>query len=225
MIKKTHRTLCALMLAVVLMMSMLPAAHAVGNTHSVTVQPGDTLTSICGNAGLDYTHVKYLVMRLNNFTSEADLDNIKIGDTLVLPNSSTYGGKHPAISDKLSYFIIQYKVEKGDNLGYIYWCWGMEAGKYLDTISALNHVKNLDTLYPGWLMKLPCNQALGDDFIAVNTHVVTSGESAYGICSSYGLDYNKIKDLLEDVNPGLNLSKLRIGDEIMIPIVLDYDIL
>lgn len=225
MTKKTRRTMCAVLLTVVLLMSMLPAAYAVSNTHSVKVQPGDTLTSICGRAGLDYTTHKYLIMRLNNFTSEVELDDLRVGDSLIIPNSASYGGKHPAVSDKLAYFIINYKIEKGDNLGYIYNCWGMNASKYHSTISALNHVNNLDKLYIGWLMKLPCNQPLGDDFIPVNTHVVTRGESAYGICTSYGLDYNAIEELLEDVNPGLKLSKLAIGDKLNIPIVLDYSIL
>ena len=71
-----------------LVFSLSAAATADMYSTKVTVRDGDTLYSICKANGVDYYQYKEIIMRLNGFTDEKQLDRIKVGATIEIPASS-----------------------------------------------------------------------------------------------------------------------------------------
>ena len=53
-----------------------------------TVKSGDNLYSLVGKMGMNYGTVKYVIMALNGFTSEAQLSKLQPGQTILLPTSN-----------------------------------------------------------------------------------------------------------------------------------------
>ena len=92
MIKMKKRLLC-LLLMVTLLVGLMPAAFAEGNIVSYTVKSGDTMLTICEDAGLDYYSCRWCIMKLNGFYSESQLGMIYPGQTIKLPASVEVSAK------------------------------------------------------------------------------------------------------------------------------------
>ncbi|MEI3063084.1 MAG: LysM peptidoglycan-binding domain-containing protein [Oscillospiraceae bacterium] len=86
------RLLC-LLLIVTLLVGLMPAAFAEGNIVSYTVKSGDTMLTICEDAGLDYLRAAGAYMNSSGFTSESQLGMIYPGQTIKLPASVEVSAK------------------------------------------------------------------------------------------------------------------------------------
>ena len=58
-----------------------------------------------------------------------------------------------------------------------------------------------------------------DSYVTVLAHVVRPGETTLSIFSGYGIDYYRYAGILWAFNAGVDLTDLRVGQKVMIPVV------
>ena len=123
--------------------------------------------------------------------------------------------------DRLEYYVIPYVIEKGDTLAHVYWLWGLKYENYAEDIKSLNNVNNLDLLYVGATYLLPTTapNVKTENYTKVMSHEMKSGETVYEVCSEYNIDYTAKESLMRRYNNGADLTKVGIGDKLLIPLV------
>ena len=123
--------------------------------------------------------------------------------------------------DEVEYYVIPYVIQKGDMLTDVYWRWGLKFENYADDIRALNFVENLDLLYVGAIYLLPTsvNNVKTEEFTKVMAHTMKKGETAYEVFTAYGIDYFKYLGKLKSYNQGRDLTKIEVGEKLLIPII------
>ena len=200
------RLLC-LLLMVTLLVGLMPAAFAEGNIVSYTVKSGDTMLTICEDAGLDYYSCRWCIMKINGFYSESQLGMLYPGQTIKLPASVEVSAKimsgelnpdgtvpeakpaetpapaedKPADSGSGEANIIKHTVGEWDTLVKVCGSYGMNFYNVKSAIMKLNGFtseKQLDSLRPGQIIKLPASEA--------DAKNVTSSGSASGGTSTGG---------------------------------------
>lgn len=212
------RIFASLLIVMSLLSVSVPAyAQSVDKTVTVTVQKGDTICSICSKLDLSFKACKSTIMNLNNMKSEAELDSICAGTKLIFP------AENPTVEtggDQVEYYVIRYIMEKGNWLANVYYCWGLDYEDYIDDIKGLNGISNLDKIYIGSSLLLPttAENLQNDQYTTVMGHVMGSGETAYSVCQEYGLDYYAVEEKLVKYNFGADLTKLQVGQKLLIPI-------
>ena len=196
-------------------------AYAANDYFTVKVKSGDTMSSICSNNGINFEKNKNLIMVLNGMVKEAELDKLSVGDSIKLPTKASGSGKSIISEDKIKYYVIPYVIESGDYLSNIYWLWGLKFEKYAEDIKALNYTDDLDTLWVGSTYLLPTTEAnvKTGNYTTVMTHTIKSGETAYDVFTTYGIDYDDNEKTLMRYNYGRNLTELTAGDELLIPLL------
>lgn len=125
-----------------------------------------------------------------------------------------------AEEDEVAYYVIPYVIQKGDSMAHIYELWGLRFEKYADMIRVLNGVEDLDLLFVGAIYLLPTTleNLQTDVYITVMSHMMRAGETAYDVFAAYGIDYNENIARLQNYNGGADLTKLRVGDRLYIPV-------
>lgn len=187
---------------------------------NVTVKQGDSACSLCKENGLDYKSAKNLVMTLNNMKKESDLGNLTAGDTLKLPTSAAVQNS-PISGDPIKFYVIPYVIQKGDSIANVYRLWGLRFENYQEYIKSMNEKENLDLLFIGDTYLLPttegnCQTAT---YTVVMSHTMKSGENAADIFALYNVSYKDNKARLERWNLGRDLTKLKAGEELLIPLI------
>ena len=126
-------------------------------------------------------------------------------------------------NDKVKYYVIPYVIRKGDTLSQIYWLWGLDFDDYSEDIKSINCKDDLDLLYIGNTIMLPTTvgNVKTDNYTKVMAHTIKKGETAYDIVTAYGIDYLDNEKLIRRYNRGSDLTKLKKGDELLIPIISD----
>lgn len=197
------------------------SAFAANDYFTVKVESGDTVYSICRANGLDFEKSKNLIMVLNGMVKESELDSLAAGATIKLPTKSAVSGSSIISEDKIKYYVIPYVIESGDYISNIYWLWGLKFENYAEDIKALNYTDNLDILWVGSTYLLPTTEAnvKTGNYTTVMTHTMKSGETAYGVFTSYGIDYDAKQETLERYNYGRDLTEISAGDELLIPLL------
>lgn len=239
--ERNVRKTVSLVLAVLIVCSLPAIAMADMNTLDIPVQSGDTVTGICSRYGVPYPDSKELIMYLNNFTDPAQLNRIKVGDTLVLPSYAGASAGAEAVGatsgpiqivagdaskalpgDREFYYVVLYTVCPGDTLNALYSGWSMDFGSFqAQMIMTLNGMSNLNDLVVDKMIYLPVsrNDIPGMAHFTILEHTITYGENVGGICGSYGLDFGAAYATLQCFNPYMNFAEVRAGDKIYIPVI------
>ena len=149
------------------------------------------------------------------------MDKLVAGATIKLPTKSAMSGGSIISKDKIKYYVIPYVIESGDYISHIYWLWGLNYENYIDDIKSLNNTEDLDTLWVGSTYLLPTSEAnvKTGNYTTVMTHTMKSGETAYDVLTSYGIDYDNNLKTLKRYNYGRDLTTLSAGDELLIPLL------
>lgn len=221
MIKRlTSLTLCILIIAS-LFCGFGLSASADSTYFTVKLNSGDTVSSVCTANGINFEKNKNLIMVLNNMTKEAELNSMAAGESIKLPTVSSINSKSIISSDKVKYYVIPYVIEQGDTIAHVYWLWGLRFENYQEDIKSINQVDDLDLLWVGTTYLLPTTEAnvKTGTYTTVMSHLLKSGETAYDVCSAYGIDFNEEQEVLERYNYGKDLTKLSAGSELLIPLL------
>lgn len=152
-------------------------------TNTYKVVSGDTLYSIANKLDTSVSELK----QLNNLTTNI----LSIGQILKVPT------KVVDIGD-----TELYQVKSGDTLYSI-------ANKYGLTVSELKAINNLinNDLAIGQLLNVPSGLSL------VNTYVVSSGDTLYGIAKKFDVSVDNLKTA-----NNLTSNMLSVGQKLIIPI-------
>ena len=215
----------ALFLCILMIVLLLPAAAFAENDYDdVVIKKGDTVKKLLEANGRDYKKDRYLVMVLNHMDRESQMEILTIGDTIKIPKreSDIEGPATHLISqrDQIEYYVIPYKIQKGDTLKYVYKLWGLPFDSYFEAIKTLNPGKDPDLLYVGDLYYLPTteNNLHTKIYITVMNHILQDGESIEGVYSAYGIDFKDKQEYLQTFNVK-DFSNMLVGDKLLIPLV------
>ena len=218
------KRILALLMSMVLLMLLLPiAAFAEEDYVTVTIQKGDTVRKLLKANGRDYDVDKYVVMVLNGMDRESQMEILTIGETIKIPKAEKdiVGDAPHLISakDKIHYYVIPYKVQKGDTLKFIYNLWGLSLNDYMDSIQALNPDQSLDQLKVGGIYFLPTSERnlRTKIYTTVMSHIMLDGESVESVFSRYGIDFAENRSHLQTYNT-IDFSAMKGGDMLLIPL-------
>ncbi len=214
-----RKRIVVLLIAFMLSLSFSLPAWADSPSQTLTVKSGDTVYGLCQSLGLDYSKCKKSIMALNGLDSEADLGSIRVGQKLRFPMENPES-KASGTDDEVEYYVMPYKLKKGEYLAKVYNLWGLNCKDYLDDIEGLNpQVEDLNKLPEGALLYLPTTREnlQNDNYVAIMGHVMQPGETAYSVVTGYGLDYFEMEDELVKYNFGADLAKLQAGKKLLIP--------
>ena len=124
-------------------------------------------------------------------------------------------------NDVLAYYLVPHTMGSGEtvigvcaSLGTLY------TNRHAKIIKAVNGLSNWTTLRAGstYLFPVVNDPAPGTACKAVYLHKVVSGDTAYTICNAGGISYSNNVKTIQAVNPDLNLSKLKVGDDFYYPV-------
>lgn len=224
------------------------SAAADAQVATVTLASGDSVLKICQAHGIDYYTYKNLIMKLNGITDESQFSKLPVGKQIVLPISNAaaaaLSGSTATVSgatgagttgtgltsgtvsslpsgDRVAYYLVTYKVQRGDTIGSIYSAMGLSYKTYENQVVKLNKLRNVNAIQVGQTLTLPTtNPGLsGTTYTTIMAHTMRSGESAYDIvCGSYGLNYNSAQAMLQALNNRDNLGLFRVGETMYIPV-------
>ena len=218
------RTL-ALALCILIFVSLIPcAAFAAEDYDTVTIEKGNTVLNLLEARGRDYETDRYVVMVLNRMYRESQLEVLSIGDTIKIPKAkSEIKGEAPNLiseADGIDFFVIPYKIQKGDTLKGIYKLWGMSYLENAALILALNPGKNPDKLSVGEIYNLPTTEKnlKTNTYTTVMSHVLLKDESPKSVFSHYGIDFSAKEAELQQYNL-IPFSQMKEGDKLLIPLV------
>ena len=217
------RTL-ALLLGLAMLMLLLPAAAFAEEDYvTVTIQKGDTVRKLLKANGRDYDVDKYVVMVLNGMDREYQMEILTIGETIKIPKAEKdiVGDAPHLIStkDKIHYYVIPYKVQKGDTLKYIYKLWGIPYDDYADAIKALNEDQDVNNLKIGAIYYLPTTERNLHTkiYTTVMEHKMLEGESVESVYSRYGINFAENREHLQTYNT-TDFAIMKAGDTLLIPL-------
>ena len=204
---------------------------AKGETQTYTVVKNDTLIGICEKLKLDYGKCKAAIMKLNNW-SDYNLLTLHVGDKIKLPKSdadaaviaasatgsatgTATGGIFLPTDGAVAAYMVPHVVKTGETLYGICVENGIDFNRYINLIMKASGLKSA-TIYTGDIVFIPSASATSGA-TSVITHIVKGGETVYGICQTYGIDFNTKYNMIVALNPNKNINNIHSGDVLYLP--------
>ncbi len=221
-------------------------SSAAGDYIEYKIKSGDTAISICKALGLDFGKCKAAIMKLNNYYSDYSFLTLKAGNIIKMPKSNaaaatiaaaaapattgaaTTGAATGAAAtgtaaaaalsgaDYVAAYLVPYVVKAGETLYGICVANGVDYSRYADLIVQASSIKSANWIHAGDVLYIPSSTAAANGFTIV-AHTVKAGETTYGICQSLGIDYSARANMIAALNPGKNLSSIRLGQLLLFP--------
>ena len=209
-----------------------------------TLKSGDYVLKLCGIQGINYFTCKDAIIKLNGLKSEDDFRFLAVGRAIKLPatdaaalaiissgstgstgstgSSGATAGTVSAAkgSDTVAYYLIPYTIQRGETVAGICNSLGISFSNYADQIMKLNNISSWNKVAAGKTLLLPSPKApaVGTTCYQVVAHKIGSGETAYNMAASYGVDYGQNTKLLQALNNTSNLAKVKAGSTFYIPV-------
>lgn len=208
-----------------------------------TLKAGDYVLKLCQAQGINYFTCKDAIIKLNGLKSENDFRFLAVGRVIKLPatdaaalniiasgstgtgstgSTGTTTGTVSAAkgSDSVAYYLIPYTIQRGETVAGICNSLGISFTNYADQIKKLNNISSWNKVAAGKTLLLPSPKApaVGTTCYQVVAHKIGSGETAYNMAASYGVDYGQNTKLLQALNNTSNLAKVRAGSTFYIPV-------
>lgn len=207
-----------------------------------TLKAGDYVLKLCQAQGINYFTCKDAIIKLNGLKSENDFRFLAVGRVIKLPatdaaalniiasgstgtgtgSTGTTTGTVSAAkgSDSVAYYLIPYTIQRGETVAGICNSLGISFTNYADQIMKLNNISSWNKVAAGKTLLLPSPKApaVGTTCYQVVAHKIGSGETAYNMAASYGVDYGQNTKLLQALNNTSNLAKVKAGSTFYIPV-------
>lgn len=205
-----------------------------------TLKAGDYVLKLCQAQGINYFTCKDAIIKLNGLKSENDFRFLAVGRVIKLPatdaaalniiaSGSTGTGSTGTTtgtvstakgSDSVAYYLIPYTIQRGETVAGICNSLGISFTNYADQIMKLNNISSWNKVAAGKTLLLPSPKApaVGTTCYQVVAHKIGSGETAYNMAASYGVDYGQNTKLLQALNNTSNLAKVKAGSTFYIPV-------
>ena len=197
----------------------------------VTVQKGDTLSSICDAHQLTFSVCKEAIKKLNLWSSDSRLSSIYVGQEILIPSSDAAaaaitetvakaadaGSASAAPSeDSFEYYLISHTMVSGETmqsvcsqLGILY------SAEVTDMLKAINNLTDLNAAAAGKAYLFP-SKAPNNASYMVYSHKVVLGDTIEKLCEAHQVRYAQVRSLLQGLNPGSSVVALRVGEEILL---------
>lgn len=207
--------------------------------HNYTVGNGDSIASICNAyGGVNYDRDYKLITALNE---RINLNSLIAGQVLTLPvyvegdgaevvpdedggtvitsgDATVPDNGAAADGDVVSYYLISHVVEPGDTVYALCEKFGLNFTQYYDTIVKLNKNVNFNWMLPGTVILFPSKTVpTSGSYYAVYAHKTAAGDTVYGLCGAYGLNYYAYSDMICNLNNRTNLATFYIGETMYLP--------
>lgn len=123
-------------------------------------------------------------------------------------------------NDIFAYYLMPYTMSTGETVAGVCNAMGISFTYYASVIKNVNGISNWSKVRAGQTILLPTvdSPAVGTTVYKVYAHKLISGENAYNICSTVGINYGAYTSLLKALNSKDNLSKLKAGEFFYYPI-------
>lgn len=200
-----------------------------------TLKSGETVYSVCNSYGIKFDANANTISKLNNITNWT---NLKVGQVLLLPSTTA-----PASGEY--YKILAHKVVSGDTVVAICSANGVEYGKNIDMLKALNNKNDLTSIKVGETFYVPIKSTASGTVVpgtvTPGTGTVTpttggttgttvpagtvptiqytmkSGDTVAKVCQSLGIDFYKNYGWITNINNIKDYSKIYVGQVLTLP--------
>ncbi len=170
----------------------LPAA---GTTPSLNDLPGSSSGSSTGS------------------TSAGSTGGTTTGSTGGVANGTLLDG------DYVQEYLIYHVMVSGDTVGALCNRYGVDFASNADRIMKLNNIKSWNRIAVGKTLLLPCaSLPSSGNCIRVIAHRVVRGDTAIGVCNSYGVAYASVMSLMQALNNRTNLNAIQVGQTLLVPV-------
>lgn len=203
-----------------------------------TVQAGETPAGLCQSYGIDYNANYNLLSALNT-----NMATFMAGQTFILPLYINPTGTNPTpavtptpapgttpapvtptpapvapTGDTVSSFLAQHVMQSGETVSGICAALGVDFGAVDETVRKINNIANYNYMMPGKVLLIPTKtQPTSGSYYKVMSHTVVAGDTVYGLCLKYGLDFGAYSGLIQQLNNRADLSTYHVGETLYMP--------
>ncbi|MDO4989545.1 MAG: hypothetical protein Q4E45_03470 [Eubacteriales bacterium] len=135
--------------------------------------------------------------------------------------STSKTNTNPMAKDVCWWYLTPYRLGAGETVTDACNALGVSFSQWKDVIQRVNKIKNWNNISAGTEIWIPSVSmpASGTNCIIIMAHDMAKGETAYGVVTERGLDYNAIKPLLQIVNDKYpDLAKIPAGVKFFYPV-------
>ena len=236
--KRLFTALLSLLLVMSLAGSLLSVtAYADGDTFVYELQPGDTVSKVCKEKGIDFTKNYEWITKTNNIKNYSTLPvGLKItlpnpGKILVYtaptatatpaPTATVNPGSLPDLSkgDVITSYIVAHQLQSHETVYKVCNSYGISFQQNSEIISKLNNITNYTKLKVGQILLLPSAvEPSSGSYYKVVAHRVVKGDTIVGLCKTYGVDFGKNEQMLKIINNKNNMASIKVGEIVYIPV-------
>lgn len=228
--KKRFTKMVASVCVAAALVSGLAASAYAEDTVKYTLKSGDTVLSVCQSLGIDFYANQAWITKTNNIK---DYSRLKVGTVLTLPLGST---EAPSITsgtpaegssgdttvkdgDFISGYLISHTLASGETVGGVCQSLGIDFDSNSDRIKELNNITSYNRVPAGKTLLLPSTKAPSSgSCIKIVAHKIVSGDTAYGICQSYGISYDSSLSMMKILNNKDDFSAIKAGQILYLPV-------
>lgn len=209
------------------------AVSAFAENIQYTLKSGDTVLGVCQSLGIDFYKNKDWITKKNNIK---DYSRLKVGQTIVLPGKGAAAETAPSITggtaaegsagdavlkgdDFISGYLISHTMASGETVGGVCSALGIDFSSNSDRIMKLNNIKSWNKVPAGKVIQLPTTKAPSSgSCIKIVAHKIVSGDTAYGICNSYGISYDNSLAMMKILNNKDDFAAIKAGQILYLPV-------
>lgn len=146
-----------------------------------------------------------------------------VGNAAVFNTAATVAA---ASSDKLAYYLVPYTMSYGETVSGVCNALGVNFSIFSPFIKQVNNISNWNRVRAGDTLVIPTPVApsVGTTCYGVMEHIVAGSDTAYGIVSSKGVNYNANERLLKVLNQTDNLAAIKAGGKFFYPVPLTVSV-
>ena len=209
---------------------------------SHTLVAGETPAALCQSYGIDYNANYKLLAALNN-----NLNVFMAGQQFILPlyvtpagaatptpaptsgtsaapTATPKPGTTPAPTasipsgDTVSYYLAQHTLQYGETVSGVCAALGVDFLSNDATIRKINSITNYNYMMPGKIVLIPTKSVPSSgSYYKIMAHKIAAGDTVYGLCASYGLNYYTYEKMITHLNAGLAYYNMIPGNIIYMP--------
>ena len=146
--------------------------------------------------------------------------------TVISGTTATATTAAAASADILAYYLVPYTMSYGETVSGVCNALGVNFSIFSPFIKQVNNISDWSRVRAGDTLIIPTPVAptVGVTCYGVMEHTVASSDTAYGIVSSKGVNYNANERLLKVLNQTENLAAIKAGGKFFYPVPLTISV-
>ena len=208
-----------------------------------TLVAGETPAGLCQSYGIDYNANYNLLSALNTNMATFMAGQVFILPLYITPsgvNPTPAPGTDPTptpapgavtpspaaptptpappTGDTINGYLAQHVLQSGETVSGICAALGVDFPSVSDTIVKINNIANYNYMMPGKVLLIPTKTVpASGSYYKIMSHTVVAGDTVYGLCVKYGLDFGAYSALIQQLNNRADLSTYHVGETLYMP--------